>query len=766
MNYKENMDFENEVRRIARAKWPSAQYSGSAILDGRERDGVFETEELVNFIEATTSMNAGKAKDDTKKLFKLVAEYNKSGALKIAYGWFITKNEPTADQRAQVSEHGKGQIRALSLEQFQQTLMDVRAYIAARENHNFGSVTAFKDSSKNPEIDFIEIGLSKISDGSVFHLSNIENGLLDGGKFVLIGQYGAGKSMVLRELFFKLKNRYILKTSSKFPIYINLRDHSGQKDPVEILERHARNIGFEQPAAIIRAWRAGFCILLIDGFDEVATFGVQGSWKKLRDLRTRSLEGIRRLIKDSSEIGVVTAGRSHYFENNSELSIALGLREPEILALDEFSPQQVADFLARFPNNQLCKLPDWLPTRPLLLGYLASKGLLDSLATTDNDAIIDAVSGWDYLLGRIYDREEMIETNLDSLTLRRILERAATLARVSEDGLGPITRQQLFSIFTEVCGYEPDEQGILAIQRLPGLGLYRAEDESRCFIDRELADVCTGSELLRFINNTYEIATEPLWLESMNACDRPISQIGAEFVIKKISPNANFRRDLNQVVSFLNSRDDIACVRGDISVLLNMAELNLDSNFVVNGMNYGKTILTFDKESGDLSKLTLTNCFFDEIQITPDFCSEYMPNITASLIERIVGRTAKADLPPNKFSEDCEFVYFDSVTTSEAIRATKFGTMERVMLVTLRKLFIQSITGRLESALYRGLDVEERRAVKDILDLLSKHSLATPASCHDGIIWKPNRKEVTRVRRIISAPTESKDSIMIEVRSL
>lgn len=48
-------DFENEVRRIARAKWPAARYSGASMLDGRERDGIFETEDSINFVEATVS---------------------------------------------------------------------------------------------------------------------------------------------------------------------------------------------------------------------------------------------------------------------------------------------------------------------------------------------------------------------------------------------------------------------------------------------------------------------------------------------------------------------------------------------------------------------------------------------------------------------------------------------------------------------------------------------------------------------------------------
>lgn len=278
------------------------------MLEGRERDGIFETEDSIHFIEATVSGGAGKAREDTKKLFRAVADHNRSGSLKVARGWFITKNEPTADQRKEVQEHGKGQVIAISYSQFQQSLVDVRAYFAAREQHIFGSVQDFSTDAKTPAVPFVEIGFSDTASGEILYVRDIVNGLISAKNFALIGQYGAGKSMSLREVYFLLKDKYVRNATSKFPIYINLREHSGQRDPVELLERHARSIGFESPTSLIRAWRAGFVVLLVDGFDEVTSLGVQGTWKKLKDLRMRSLEGIRRLIRDSGELGVVVAG--------------------------------------------------------------------------------------------------------------------------------------------------------------------------------------------------------------------------------------------------------------------------------------------------------------------------------------------------------------------------------------------------------------------------------------------------------------------------
>jgi hypothetical protein len=44
-NRTENEIFENEVRRIARQLWPQAEFAGATIIQGKERDGVFPTEE-------------------------------------------------------------------------------------------------------------------------------------------------------------------------------------------------------------------------------------------------------------------------------------------------------------------------------------------------------------------------------------------------------------------------------------------------------------------------------------------------------------------------------------------------------------------------------------------------------------------------------------------------------------------------------------------------------------------------------------------------
>jgi hypothetical protein len=74
----ENEAFEDEVRRIARELWPSAELAGAANELGRERDGIFETEDCVHLIEATVPRKVEKVRDDAKKLSTLCARKAKS----------------------------------------------------------------------------------------------------------------------------------------------------------------------------------------------------------------------------------------------------------------------------------------------------------------------------------------------------------------------------------------------------------------------------------------------------------------------------------------------------------------------------------------------------------------------------------------------------------------------------------------------------------------------------------------------------------------
>lgn len=765
MGYEEDLRFENEVRRIARARWPQAQFDGACILSGRERDGIFDTEEVVHFIEATTSKRADKAKEDTKKLFQLISEHQRSGSIKGAIGWFVTLDEPTADQRDAVKQAGKNQVKAVSFSQFQQAIIDVPGYFEKRENHLFGSIANPITGEVNYKCDYLPLDLLSLNDGSSISINDTLTGLASGKSYVLLGDYGAGKSMTLREIYFKLRDEYRNNGTPIFPAYINLREHSGQNDPSELLERHARKIGFERPSSLVAAWRAGFVILLIDGFDEITSLGISALRSRLKEARRRSLEAVRKLLEQTPySVGYIVAGREHFFSTPDERASALGLRPGTItIALGELNKKQVSKYIKSISGNN-SKIPEWLPTRPLLISYLAHRGILEQSGAILQS--IDSIDGWDVLLNKIFERESKISPSLDGPTLRSILERLATIARATSDGLGPLTQEQIRSAFIQICESEPDDQANLLLQRLPGLGIYRHEDDTRTFVDQELAGVCRAKDILDFILNSYSQLQNEGWLSSM----RMVNGYAGNTAITRASREAKNNPslvDIDSAFQALNSHTELEVLKGDLAMLCAETSIEPRQNVVIENAVYENHTFSPSENSANLKKIKFKDCIFDSIDIGPQELSENLPKFEGCLFISVNDRTSQADLPLEKFDNNCTYERFAEYTkTQNAILSTTLSRGEKLILTILRKVFVQSLSGRSETALIRGLDLNDRPFVPEAIKLLQSHNLLTPYNRGDGTVWIPVRKELNRVRRILASPLTCGDQLLEDAKRL
>jgi len=243
--------FEQDVRRVARLLWSDGAFSGAEILDGRERDGIFETRDAVNIIESTISTRKDKAVEDAKKTAEAVQKLRKSNT-KHVNGWLVTLQEPTADQRTATAKFGHS-VRLVGFEQFRSLLFNGSEYLRCRRVYRFGSVADPITRSALTEVEnYVPIDLyseaqqTKIDQDLL--ATAIEQG--DATRVVLLGEYGAGKSVTLRSLYLKLDKLYVKNKIHTIPIYLNLRDHTGQREPVEALERHARTIAYPAHRAI------------------------------------------------------------------------------------------------------------------------------------------------------------------------------------------------------------------------------------------------------------------------------------------------------------------------------------------------------------------------------------------------------------------------------------------------------------------------------------------------------------------------------------
>ena len=745
----EHLQFENEVRRIARALWPSAEFDGAANVEGRERDGVFVTEDCVHVVEATTSRSKEKARQDITKIMKLLPKLRMRNENRAVRGWFVTRDEPTADQHDVAKKH-KSSVNILSFSQFQARLIDSKAYLSARDDYAFGSVRDPVTRQPKPSIDYVPLDLMRIDSRVIVPRNDFISLVLEGRTVILLGDYGAGKSMTLRELYYDLRKKHFGNATSLFPVYLNLRDHYGQREPAEVIERHARSIGFAQPSHLVRAWRAGYVHLLIDGFDEISTINIQGLWRKLQENRYRAMEVVRRLIREHpSDAGLVVAGRAHFFDNPIERRKALGLSSNAVeISLNEFTEDQITTYLKRAGLFGL--VPSWLPSRPLLVGYLAAK---DLLRDTFDGNHLDPVTGWNTLLDRIAAREAEIEAGIDGSTVRRILERLATKTRASQGGLGSLNPDSIIEAFNDVCGYKPDERGMILLQRLPGLGVDREDENSRIFVDEDFADVCKSGDLLEFIKSPFDFP--PSILADMEST---IGSLGIGVASLRVK-NRHFSEGKINAALLETQRHDARYMAVDIVKLLLGNNFNIQHKIFLTGLLVSD--LEFGRVDGDSSKVQFQDCFFSRMKFDPETSSDRIPLFRECYIDELEGRVSRRDLPPDKFDSQCIIEKFTGAAeTTKEVLTLELPLGTRVCITILKKLYEQSGSGRRENALHRGLDHHSHRLVSDVLHVLQSEGLAVPDRTKEMTIWRPDRGSRARVGRIISAPTTADDPVL------
>lgn len=745
--------FEEQVLRLARHLWPaSALYGGATIISGRERDGIFETEEMVHFVEVTVSRSKNKAENDIGKLERLAREEIKRNPTKGVKGWFITKYEPTAEQR-DVARKTNGLVYAISFDQFQSKLINASEYLSARGNFPFGSVRDPKTGNHDFYIDYVPLDLIELETGDLIGIDDLARSLLEGKKFTLLGDYGAGKSTTLREIYLHLRRMFYKKKTIIFPLLINLRDHAGQNDPSEAIERHARRVGFGQPFHLVRAWRAGYVVLMLDGFDELATAGWAGRTKNLQEIRRRSMELIRRLIDESpGDVGIIVAGREHYFDSKKERKSSLNTERNFIeLTLNEFTDEQVKSYLTKYGWEGV--VPDWLPSRPLLLGYLAARDLLNPALFIASG--MDPAEGWDELLTRICEREANIEVGIDAGTVRAIIERLATHARVGIDGLGPLTPRRIIDTFAEIVGYDPDDRGMLLLQRLPGLGVNEPEDGSRRFIDPSLVDAARAGDVYRFAINPFGQAN--LDADNWTAC---LDNLGIQVCTKYFSNLAKAEGIISAAIDVAVNREGWDELGSDlIRVLLNLEKDYTEASVQVEDVFIGYLYLPASSRSW--SSISFVDCYFSTIEIDVEVEEEHLPKFRECFIKTVLGRVSAADLPNHTFEDDCVIESFDdNVATTAAILELSLPLKTKVLLTVLKKLYIQRGSGRKESALLRGLDHRGRALIPEVMELLQRNGLAYKSRGAGGIVWLPVRSQQGRVMKLVSSPTSSDDSLL------
>jgi len=757
--------FEQEVLRIARFRWPSAEFGGSEIVDGRERDGVFETEDVIHLLEATTSRGKEKALKDLGKLHELYKKYRGIAQGKAIKCWFVTKFEPTADQRACKKEI-KGSpldlFNIVSFGQFQSKLVDSHDYLGLRKNHKFGSICDPKTQNPTAEVPYIEVGLRLDGEEEMQSTEGLANSVMAGRKMCLLGEFGVGKSMTLREIYRFLSKRHFQAKTSKFPIYLNLREHQGQQEPAEILERHGRNIGFPNPSQLVRAWKAGYVILLLDGFDEVSSFGLQGAWRRLKEARKASMTGLRRLVKETPVgVGVAVAGREHFFDTEEERRDALGLgRDWCDIRLDEFGEEQITKLIAQYGLTS--EIPPWVPARPLLLSALFARGLSED-ATKRLALLADPAQGWDFLLDEVCRREADIDSSdVSGENVRAIIESLATRARSTESGLGPLSPDDIIKVFEAECEFTPTDAALIVLQRLPGLGRDSSSptEESRAFVDVEFADACRAGDFVRF-------CADPFNVEFSKGLDKTTAVIGAtglELAGYKLRKSSFSEALFTSVIKACERMDTQGATQADLLGLALVGDYRIRHRLQISKISIDHLDLPIDRD--DFGNIVFTDCYFGTLVIPSDLPIDSAPYFQGCLVQHLEGRVTENDLPSGRFTSCFVEHYVTNSTTTNATFDLNIPISARVLVTILKKLFMKSMGGRKENALFRGMDGSHQVKVQPILALLKQYGFIVESGRPGDPVWIPARRLRSRALSIVTAPTTSADPLIVAARKM
>ena len=330
---------------------------------------------------------------------------------------------------------------------------------------------------------------------------------------------------------------------------------------------------------------------------------------------------------------------------------------------------------------------------------------------------------------------------------------------VPNRALAPSTTEALMQTFREVCGYSPDDRGLVLLQRLPGLGVDREEENSRTFIDEAFTDACRAGDLETFIDNPFVFST-PALAEVESSIGNLAIDVAAWKILKKKFTGKKMNTAL------VTARDRGATyMASDICRLMWELSIAVDEEVSFSGLLIPH--LEFSNPGADLSRLRYRDCFFGKIEIDSNIEANTMPIFEECLIEEIEGRVSRQDLPVGTFDERCHVNKFSNVAaTTAGVLTLDLPLGTKVCLTILKKLYEQSVSGRKENALYRGLDHRARLMVPKVLQILQSEGFTLPDRSKKNTVWRPCRSHRERAGHLLTAPTETTDSILERCGSL
>ena len=266
--------FERLVVDFCKNNWQPETVFENRTFGGKELDVYIETNDAHILIECTIERTKKKAENDIKKIRELRRVIVGDAPTKNVRGFFITQQDPSPDIH-QVAEDNGSWIEACSLPAFINRYNCSSSYLAERRKRPFGSVrNPADDSTTLDRAQYVSVPFNMVGSNQSVTIDRLIDDILQQNRlrYIVTGDFGVGKSMTFREIFYRLSEKYSSGEIHRFPLYINLNDTSLDEhdDAVDLIERHAKWVGLRAKRdQLVHASLSDGCIVLLDGFDEL-----------------------------------------------------------------------------------------------------------------------------------------------------------------------------------------------------------------------------------------------------------------------------------------------------------------------------------------------------------------------------------------------------------------------------------------------------------------------------------------------------------------
>lgn len=722
-------DVEDQVRRIAELHWNSP--CSAEPIDGVKCDGVLRPspDEMI-LIEITKEENLGKLRGDINKLSGI--RFSNFSRQIFTKCYFVTSGDAHS-----LKEFGASQnVNVLSVDDFMENFLGTRQYSYIRSQREFGS-SVDPETGAPDGLSYTPIRYVSEDNSKNFTPKSISDGILGGHKYILLGEFGSGKSRCIREVFSEHN-----KASTLSPILaINLRENWGIPSFDLIVRNHLGGLGLSKYADdMVKLVALGRVSLLLDGFDEIGSQSWTGEAARLKEIRRKSLVGVRDLIQKCKKSGILVSGRGHYFSSTDEMVDCLGLpKDVSIIRCpDEFSDEEIADYAKR--NTNLTSFPEWMPRKPLICQLFAKidPDQLEKLSKSE----FGEVEFFEHFLTAIAERERRIHASIDPDVLKRVLLNLAVRTR-EKSGVEELSPAEINEAFFEVSGHTPLDESAVMLQRLPYLGRVGSGNPNRMFIDTYAKSGLRGISLVSSLYANDKKIPAKRWNKSLGA-------FGARVVASKISNWDGAWKYSKLCASHGNNQVGCDFLCSDLE--------RQNDEYDFKGVDISTSFASMLDFTGKIVRnLNISDCFVDNVELED---SEFIGCRFSQTDFRDVAGVASKDAMPACFENTCEYGKFSDLSASSRISSLPITDRHKTLLMIIQKLFFQRGRGRKEDALLRGSSpFWNEDAANIVLQYMKKNDIILEAPGRSGKLYIPKLSHKTRMRKLRDGMSTSGDEL-------